>query len=135
MSSRFGFLSKNQSKFSTSQMKRASTVLLSTMEMHQHLANELAKRLGKDACLINLTTHGASWFIHLKAYRPTPDAKAFQKEWKTHPEDFHTIKIAGKEVTRSRFSQSWGYSYSCSETVAPARDFCRIQTGKRSDLW
>lgn len=93
------------------------------------LAQELVKRLGKDTRQVNLTSDGALWFIHVTGYHPTPNAKTFQRQWELHPEDFHTIKLAGKEVQQSRFSQSWGYSYSYSGSVAPARDFLKHPDG------
>lgn len=67
------------------------------------LACKLAKQLGKEAHLEHLTTDGALWFIYEKGKHPTPDAETFQDQWQLHPEDFHRIKVAGKDVQQSRF--------------------------------
>ena len=92
------------------------------LNTQKNLAVELVKRLGENAKLCFLTEESTSWYIHVPGHKPAPDAKTFQAQWQLHPEDFHVIKIAGKDVYQSRFSQSWGHSYSYSGTVASARD-------------
>jgi len=44
----------------------------------------------------------------------------FEKMWETHPNNFHTVKMYGKEILTPRWQQSYGknYSYSGSKNNA-----------------
>jgi len=86
------------------------------------LAWELGKRLGGSKPFY-LTEDGESWYIHVQSYKPTPDAMTFKSQWDLHPEDFHALKLGGKTVYQSRWSQSWGVSYAYSGSVSSARDY------------
>ncbi|WP_420573423.1 alpha-ketoglutarate-dependent dioxygenase AlkB [Kordia sp.] len=46
--------------------------------------------------------------------------KDFEKIWDTHPEEFHTVKMYGKEILTPRWQQAYGknYSYSGSKNNA-----------------
>lgn len=97
---------------------------------HQReVAKALGDRLG-GALPVYLTENGQSWYIHVKKYKPTPETETFAAQWDLHPESFHALNLFGKIVHESRYSQSWGVSYSYSGSVSPARDYERNAEGE-----
>jgi alkylated DNA repair dioxygenase AlkB len=48
------------------------------------------------------------------------DARVFKHLWNLHPEDYHHIKIYGKDTATPRYQQSYGMDYAFSGTVAKA---------------
>ncbi|CAB9507938.1 alkB, alkylation repair homolog 2 (E. coli) [Seminavis robusta] len=84
-------------------------------------ATALGARLGSPP--VFLTSDGASWYIHVKNWKPSTSTPIFQEQWDLHPNEFHALELFGKTVYQNRWSQSWGHSYAYSGTVSPARDF------------
>lgn len=68
-----------------------------------------------------LTKDKLSWYIHIKKWMPTPSQEAFEREWALHPSKRHKLKVFGREIKESRWSQSWGINYAYSGAVNMSR--------------
>eukprot|EP00929_Paragymnodinium_shiwhaense_P104572 TRINITY_DN69139_c0_g1_i1.p1 TRINITY_DN69139_c0_g1~~TRINITY_DN69139_c0_g1_i1.p1 ORF type:complete len:281 (-),score=83.22 TRINITY_DN69139_c0_g1_i1:240-1082(-) len=68
--------------------------------------------------VVLLTEDEASWVLVVRAWKPVPNAAAFQAEWDKHPATKKTLKIFGKPCEENRFSQMWGGHYKYSGLVS-----------------
>ena len=68
-----------------------------------------------------MTNDCKSWYLLSHRYHPTPDKAAFEEQWDSHPSEYHQIRMFGKLVNESRWSQSWGVAYRYSSTVNTER--------------
>ena len=69
-----------------------------------------------------MTRDGASWYVLARGFLPPPSREAFDQEWALHPDTYHSLKLYGRVVYETRWSQSWGKPYRYSGSIAAARD-------------
>ena len=69
-----------------------------------------------------LTKDGASWYVLFRGFMPPRDRAAFEDEWALHPDTFHSLRLYGKTVHETRWSQIWGRPYRYSGAVALPRN-------------
>mmetsp|Transcript_78166 Transcript_78166/g.152929 ORF Transcript_78166/g.152929 Transcript_78166/m.152929 type:complete len:278 (-) Transcript_78166:3-836(-) len=85
------------------------------------LATALSDATGKVVKPVYMTNDCKSWYLLSRRYLPTPDKAAFEEQWDSHPSEYHQIRMFGKLVNESRWSQSWGVAYRYSSTVNTER--------------
>lgn len=73
-----------------------------------------------NAKAIYLTEDAKSWIVLAKHWRPSRSDE-FKEQWELHPTSKHQLKLYGRVCHETRYSQSWGLSYSYSGGVNQAR--------------
>ena len=87
----------------------------------ESLAKSISESSGKAVTPHYVTTNCKSWYPLCRGYLPTPDKDSFEQQWQLHPPEYHQLKMFGKLVNESRWSQSWGASYRYSGAVNTER--------------
>jgi len=81
-----------------------------------HSPHTLPQKLPKPKT-IDLTPDGESYLLVYKQIMP-PKANDFNELWITHPDEYHVIKMFGRDVNIPRYQQSYGLSYPYSGKIS-----------------